>query len=212
MSSSAASTSTAVPQPENLFTGRLDYHMAAAVVYRVNRIGRALSSLVAGDVGNDKRRRRWRIGLYYEFTILKRAIGDLMVSGCQGGPFFSVMQFPWLEKHSEDAFIINWSTIEPLSRQIPLYPWIFRHIAPELLSENEWWKYHAQMQTPNISRPPWWDCDEAAVPQYIPQKLVTVSHLEETKTLLRSSRHMMEEMQVMVAQGFPRDVTQPNFG
>lgn len=68
MSSSAASTSTAVPQPENLFTGRLDYHMAAAVVYRVNRIGRALSSLVAGDVGNDKRRRRWRIGLYYEFV------------------------------------------------------------------------------------------------------------------------------------------------
>ncbi|KAK7682190.1 hypothetical protein QCA50_014777 [Cerrena zonata] len=164
MASVAPSGNAPAPQPASLFNGRVDTRMAAAVVYRLSRIGRALTSLVAGDVGNDKRRRRWRIGLYYEFTILKRTIGDLMVSGCQGGPLFTIMHFPWLEKHSDDAFIINWSTIGPLSSQIPMYPWIYRHIAPELLSENEWWRYHAQNPTPNVSRPPWWDCDEAAVP------------------------------------------------
>lgn len=173
------------PSVEDLFVGPapIDRRLAAAAVYRYDRVRQALCAAVSKDLTNDTIRRRFRIGLYNEFVshfyhflalrhplqcviqmLMRRAIADLMLSGCHGGPFFAMLTYPWLDKHSiEDQFIINWAKIAPPPTAIPISEWMVAAIDHSLFHENYWWRYSNRHPPANVTCPPWWNCDEASV-------------------------------------------------
>lgn len=62
----SSSSETKVLQATDLFDGRLNMRAVSNVAFRYYRIRAALEAFVAGNRADDRRRRRWRIGLYRE--------------------------------------------------------------------------------------------------------------------------------------------------
>lgn len=166
-------------QPSDLFSGFINLRAAAVVAFRYSRIHAALDAFTKGDDSDDLRRRRWRIGLYREVVSLpstlpysphklipakrefKRAIGDLMTSGCTGGSFFSRTHFRWLDVDNSDQFVIIWDLISPLPAPLPFATWIANQLPPEVANENKWWTFSSAISRVDVTRPNWWDASES---------------------------------------------------
>ena len=56
--------------PSDLFNGSLNPRAASNAAFRYYRIRAALEAFTAGNQADDRRRRRWRIGLYREVVCL----------------------------------------------------------------------------------------------------------------------------------------------
>ncbi|KAK7680043.1 hypothetical protein QCA50_016989 [Cerrena zonata] len=153
------------PEPADLFTGRIQVTLAAAVVYRYYRLSHAVWTYYTrcnGDNDIQLLRRRWRIGLHHELIALKRAVGDLLLSGCLGGPFFTWCRFPWLDHNAPDLCIIDWSKIQPLA-QCPLQSWMTNSLPREVVTENEWWTIGSPSARPDTVTPPWWNSTDTDI-------------------------------------------------
>ena len=57
--------------PSDLFHGSPNLRAASNVAFRYYRIRAALEAFTAGNQADDRRRRRWRIGLYREVVCLR---------------------------------------------------------------------------------------------------------------------------------------------
>ncbi|KAK7680734.1 hypothetical protein QCA50_000860 [Cerrena zonata] len=212
-SHSVEQTDPAFPQIKDLFEGRVDQVLASILVHRYYRIESALYALCSGNLNDDTRRRRWRLGLYREVREMKRAIGNLVVAGCTGGEFFSseLIQFDWLDPRSQDMFIIDWTKMRPPPRPLKLQPWVTSVLPIQMLQENQWWKYNSRRVGGSATRPSWWDATEADVLLYLPETPVPIAQVKEQKHLLGIARELLRTMVNMIKNdGYPR-LQEPHF-
>ena len=69
------------PLPSDLFHGTLNLRAASNVAFRYCRIRAALEAFTTGNQLDDRRRRRWRIGLYREIVCLSHFL-QLFFDSC----------------------------------------------------------------------------------------------------------------------------------
>ncbi|KAK7692298.1 hypothetical protein QCA50_003923 [Cerrena zonata] len=190
------------PQPTDLFTGEVSTRLAAAVVYRYVRIGSALQRFALHPARDtDVVRRRWRIGLHLEFVNFKRAIGDLLISGCTGGVFFSWCTFPWIDHRTPDQFIIDWSKVVPL-RQFDLQLWMHSSLPIQGAPTHEWWNFDTPFALQDAVRPVWWDVSEMQIADFIPVHTVPAAQLTIALRILQASRSVLTQVEQMIYAQF----------
>ena len=91
--------------------------------------------------------------------MLSRALGDLIVAGCNRGALFEHCHFQWLDLTDPSGFNIHWDRLQ-LPPYFPLQPWITTSLDPEVLAESEWWLLRHDDISSNAKYPLWWDIAE----------------------------------------------------
>lgn len=66
--------------PSDLFDGSFNLRAACNVAFRYYRIRSALETFTLGNQNDDRRRRRWRIGLYREVVSSLHSLWVLILS------------------------------------------------------------------------------------------------------------------------------------